>query len=167
MALFLAGLILSGIAVALIYGVGTILNDLIFDSDCRTRGPHNDTLFVRYTFSVRVLPLELTEHSLFIFVTHIILWTLTVQKRNATAHNGWMRQKIVHMVVRDGAWIFFLIFCTQHYLESPQFFQLTPLKQYAQASFHTFFSITWQLILSSRMYPESIHGKTAQLTTFT
>lgn len=108
MALFLAGLIPSGIAATLLCGVGTLLNDMTFDPDCHMQGPQNDTLFVRYTLNFHINPIRTHRIPLFlIFATHVILRRLSAQKRNTTAHNGRMRQKFVHVVARDGAWIFF------------------------------------------------------------
>ncbi|KAF9463223.1 hypothetical protein BDZ94DRAFT_1297996 [Collybia nuda] len=95
-ALFLAGMIFLGITVSLVYGIGSIL-EMNYDSDCHARGSPNGPFCV----------------SLSILITHVLLWSLTVQKRNIGAHTGWRKHHVIHAVVHDGAWIMFLMFCTQ------------------------------------------------------
>jgi len=82
-----------GFIIVLGFGVASALNTPS-DSICNAQGPSRDAAYV----------------SVAMIVTHTFLWSLTVTKRSIPLNDGWRRNPIVRLVIRDGAWIFFAIF---------------------------------------------------------
>ncbi|GLB39415.1 hypothetical protein LshimejAT787_0605770 [Lyophyllum shimeji] len=55
---------------------------------------------------LRKTPYEYVYFSTFCFMRHALLWTLTMHKRNVGRLGHLHRAPIVHLMLRDGAWIF-------------------------------------------------------------